>query len=281
MLWEKGKENAIVIHLTLVPYLAAAGELKTKPTQHSVKSLMQSGVSPDILVCRTEHEISDDIKRKLALFCNVKKEDVIQSIDAETIYDVPNLMLQEGLDDVVLKKLHLKSKKKIALKKWNEFLTKHKNPKSKVEIALVGKYIELQDSYKSITEAFIHAGSSNETKVKVRWIHSESLTPNNYEEKLKGVNGVLVAPGFGDRGIDGKIKAVQYARENNIPFLGICLGMQMAVIEFSRNVLGLVDAFSSEMKPNCKNPVINLMESQEDVTQKEAPIGLGAGKGIF
>lgn len=278
MLWEKGKENAIVIHLTLVPYLAAAGELKTKPTQHSVKSLMQSGVSPDILVCRTEHEISDDIKRKLALFCNVKKEDVIQSIDAETIYDVPNLMLQEGLDDVVLKKLHLKSKKKIALKKWNEFLTKHKNPKSKVEIALVGKYIELQDSYKSITEAFIHAGSSNETKVKVRWIHSESLTPNNYEEKLKGVNGVLVAPGFGDRGIDGKIKAVQYARENKIPFLGICLGMQMAVIEFSRNVLGLVDAFSSEMKPNCKNPVINLMESQEDVTQKGGTMRLGAWK---
>ena len=278
MLWEKGEENAIVIHLTLVPYLAAAGELKTKPTQHSVKSLMQSGVSPDILVCRTEHEISDDIKRKLALFCNVKKEDVIQSIDAETIYDVPNLMLQEGLDDVVLKKLHLKSKKKIALKKWNEFLTKHKNPKSKVEIALVGKYIELQDSYKSITEAFIHAGSSNETKVKVRWIHSESLTPDNYEEKLKGVNGVLVAPGFGDRGIDGKIKAVQYARENNIPFLGICLGMQMAVIEFSRNVLGLVDAFSSEMKPNCKNPVINLMESQEDVTQKGGTMRLGAWK---
>ena len=278
MLWEKGKENAIVIHLTLVPYLAAAGELKTKPTQHSVKSLMQSGVSPDILVCRTEHEISDDIKRKLALFCNVKKEDVIQSIDAETIYDVPNLMLQEGLDDVVLKKLHLKSKKKIALKKWNEFLTKHKNPKSKVEIALVGKYIELQDSYKSITEAFIHAGSSNETKVKVRWIHSESLTPNNYEEKLKGVNGVLVAPGFGDRGIDGKIKAVQYARENKIPFLGICLGKQMAVIEFSRNVLGLVDAFSSEMKPNCKNPVINLMESQEDVTQKGGTMRLGAWK---
>lgn len=278
MLWEKGEDNAIVIHLTLVPYLAAAGELKTKPTQHSVKSLMQSGVSPDILVCRTEHEISDDIKRKLALFCNVKKEDVIQSIDAETIYDVPNLMLQEGLDDVVLKKLHLKSKKKIALKKWNEFLTKHKNPKSKVEIALVGKYIELQDSYKSITEAFIHAGSSNETKVKVRWIHSESLTPDNYEEKLKGVNGVLVAPGFGDRGIDGKIKAVQYARENNIPFLGICLGMQMAVIEFSRNVLGLVDAFSSEMKPNCKNPVINLMESQEDVTQKGGTMRLGAWK---
>ncbi|MBT4869423.1 MAG: CTP synthase, partial [Polaribacter sp.] len=251
MLWEKGEENAIVIHLTLIPYLAAAGELKTKPTQHSVKMLMQSGVSPNILVCRTEHEISDDIKRKLALFCNVKKEDVIQSIDAETIYDVPNLMLAEGLDEVVLKKFNLSSEQQPELKVWNEFLTKHKNPTSKVEIALIGKYIELQDSYKSITEAFIHAGSSNETKVKVRWIHSESLTVENIENKLKGVNGILVAPGFGDRGIDGKIKAVQFARENKIPFFGICLGMQMAVIEFSKNVLGLTDAFSTEMKKEC------------------------------
>jgi CTP synthase len=276
LLWEKGEENAIVIHLTLVPYLAAAGELKTKPTQHSVKMLMQSGVSPDILVCRTEYEISDDIKRKLALFCNVKKEDVIQSIDAETIYDVPNLMLEEGLDEVVLKKLNLSSKKKPALKKWSEFLQKHKNPTSEVEIALIGKYIELQDSYKSITEAFIHAGSSNETKVNVRWVHSESLTPDNYSELLKGVHGILVAPGFGDRGIDGKIKAVQYARENNIPFFGICLGMQMAVIEFAKNVLGLVDAFSTEMKKDCRNPVINLMESQEDVTDKGGTMRLGA-----
>ncbi|WP_159947376.1 CTP synthase [Polaribacter septentrionalilitoris] len=276
MLWEKGEDNAIVIHLTLIPFLAAAGELKTKPTQHSVKSLMQSGVSPDILVCRTEHQISDDIKRKLALFCNVKKEDVIQSIDAETIYDVPNLMLEEGLDEVVLKKLKLTSEKKPELKVWNEFLRKHKNPTSEVEIALIGKYIELQDSYKSITEAFIHAGSSNETKVKVRWVHSESLTPKNYENKLKGVDGILVAPGFGDRGIDGKIKAVQYARENKIPFFGICLGMQMAVIEFSKNVLGLVDAFSTEMKKDCKNPVINLMESQEDVTDKGGTMRLGA-----
>ncbi|MBT7817194.1 MAG: CTP synthase, partial [Polaribacter sp.] len=252
LLWEKGNENAIVIHLTLVPYLAAAGELKTKPTQHSVKMLMQSGVSPDILVCRTEHQISDDIKRKLALFCNVKQEDVIQSIDAETIYDVPNLMLDEGLDTVVLKKLNLTSKQEPKLITWNNFLQKHKNPTSEVEIALIGKYIELQDSYKSITEAFIHAGSSHETKVNVRWIHSESLTPSNYEKKLKGVNGILVAPGFGDRGIDGKIKAVQYARENNIPFFGICLGMQMAVIEFAKNVLGLRDAFSTEMKKNVK-----------------------------
>lgn len=276
MLWEKGEDNAIVIHLTLVPFLAAAGELKTKPTQHSVKMLMQSGVSPDILVCRTEHQISDDIRRKLALFCNVKKEDVIQSIDAETIYDVPNLMLQEGLDEVVLKKLQLSSEKQPELKVWNDFLRKHKNPKSEVEIALIGKYIELQDSYKSITEAFIHAGSSNETKVNVRWIHSEDLTSQNAERKLKGVHGILVAPGFGDRGIDGKIKAVQYARENNIPFLGICLGMQMAVIEFSKNVLGLKDAFSTEMKKDAANPVINLMESQENVTEKGGTMRLGA-----
>ena len=276
LLWEKGNDNAIVIHLTLIPYLAAAGELKTKPTQHSVKMLMQSGVSPDILVCRTEHQISDDIKKKLALFCNVKQEDVIQSIDAETIYDVPNLMLDEGLDTVVLKKLNLVSEKEPELKVWNAFLQKHKNPKFEVEIALVGKYIELQDSYKSITEAFIHAGSSHETKVKVRWIHSESLTPENFEKELKGVNGILVAPGFGDRGIDGKIKAVKYARENNIPFLGICLGMQMAVIEFSKNVLGLKDAFSTEMKNDCLNPVINLMESQENVTEKGGTMRLGA-----
>ena len=276
LLWEKGHENAIVIHLTLIPYLAAAGELKTKPTQHSVKMLMQSGVSPDILVCRTEHQISEDIKRKLALFCNVKQEDVIQSIDAETIYDVPNLMLDEGLDNVVLKKFNLVSKQEPKLTVWNEFLRKHKNPKHEVEIALIGKYIELQDSYKSITEAFIHAGSSHETKVNVRWIHSESLTPENFEELLKDVNGVLVAPGFGDRGIDGKIKAVQYARENNIPFFGICLGMQMAVIEFSKNVLGLMDAFSTEMKSDCENPVINLMESQENVTEKGGTMRLGA-----
>jgi len=276
MLWEKGEDNAIVIHLTLIPFLAAAGELKTKPTQHSVKMLMQSGVSPDILVCRTEHEISDDIKRKLALFCNVKKEDVIQSIDAETIYDVPNLMLDQGLDRVVLNKLKLSSKGEPKLKVWNEFLRKHKNPISEVEIALIGKYIELQDSYKSITEAFIHAGSSNETKVNVRWVHSENLTAKNFEEKLKGVHGILVAPGFGDRGIDGKINAVKYARENNIPFFGICLGMQMAVIEFAKNVLGLVDAFSTEMKQDCKNPVINLMESQEDVTEKGGTMRLGA-----
>jgi CTP synthase len=276
MLWEKGRENVIVIHLTLVPYLAAAGELKTKPTQHSVKMLMQSGVSPDILVCRTEHEISDDIKRKLALFCNVKQEDVIQSIDAETIYDVPNLMFDEGLDQVVLNKLKLPVDNKPHLIEWNNFIRKHKNPTSTVEIGLIGKYIELHDSYKSITEAFIHAGSTNETKVKVRWIHSESLTPKNVEKKLEGLNGILVAPGFGDRGIEGKIKAVKYAREQNIPFFGICLGMQMAVIEFSRNILHLENASSTEMNKSTKYPVISLMESQKNVTEKGGTMRLGA-----
>ena len=276
LLWEKGQENAIVIHLTLVPYLAAAGELKTKPTQHSVKMLMQSGVSPDILVCRTEHEISEDIKRKLALFCNVKQEDVIQSIDAETIYDVPNLMFEQGLDAVVLKKLQLSAENPPKLKAWNEFLQKHKNPTSEVEIGLIGKYIELHDSYKSITEAFIHAGSTHKTKVVIRWIHSESLTSKNVEKKLEGLNGILVAPGFGDRGIEGKVRAVKYARDNKIPFFGICLGMQMAVIEFARNVLKLPDAFSTEMKKNCLNPVINLMESQEGLTKKGGTMRLGA-----
>ena len=274
--WELGEENAIVIHLTLVPYLAAAGELKTKPTQHSVKMLMQSGLSPNILVCRSEHEINDSIKRKLALFCNVKKQDVIQSLDAETIYDVPNLMYNEGLDRVVLEKLQLETNNEPALIAWNNFVTKHKNPKQEVEIGLIGKYVELHDSYKSITEAFIHAGSSNETKVKVRWIHSEKLTAKNITKQLTGLNGVLVAPGFGGRGTEGKIAAVQYARENNIPFLGICLGMQMAVIEFSRNVLNLENANSIEMDADVKHPVINLMEEQKNITNKGGTMRLGA-----
>ncbi len=274
--WELGEENAIVVHLTLVPYLSAAGELKTKPTQHSVKLLMQSGVSPNVLVCRSEHEINDTIKRKLALFCNVKKQDVIQSLDAETIYDVPNLMFNQGLDYVVLDKLRLSTRKQPKLKAWNAFLKKHKNPVSTVEIGLVGKYVELHDSYKSITEAFIHAGAANKTKVNVRWIHSEELTPENAADQLKGLNGVLVAPGFGDRGIEGKISAVQYVRENNIPFFGICLGMQMAVIEFARNVVGLSDANSTEMGDNIKYPVINLMEEQKDVTEKGGTMRLGA-----
>jgi CTP synthase len=276
LLWELGHENAIVIHLTLIPYLAAAGELKTKPTQHSVKMLMQSGVSPDVLVCRTEYEISDSIKEKLALFCNVKKEDVIQSIDAETIYDVPNFMLEEGLDTVVLKKLQLPNDKQPDLKSWNDFLKRFKNPKHTVEIGLIGKYVELHDAYKSISEAFIHAGAQNEVKVNINWIHSEELTAENVPELLKNLNGILVAPGFGERGIEGKIEAVKYARENNIPFFGICLGMQMAVIEYSRNVLGLKGANSTEMNSNTLYPVIDLMEEQKNITDYGGTMRLGA-----
>ncbi|HSQ47579.1 MAG TPA: CTP synthase [Lutibacter sp.] len=276
LLWEMGHENAIVIHLTLIPYLAAAGELKTKPTQHSVKMLMQSGVSPDILVCRTEHEISDSIKNKLALFCNVRKEDVIQSIDAETIYDVPNFMLEEGLDTVVLKKLQLPNDKQPELKLWNDFLKRFKNPKNTIEIGLIGKYVELHDAYKSISEAFIHAGAQNEVKVNINWIHSEELTVENVPELLKNLNGILVAPGFGERGIEGKIEAVKFARENNIPFFGICLGMQMAVIEYARNVLGLTGANSTEMNSNTLYPVIDLMEEQKNITNYGGTMRLGA-----
>ncbi|MEE9349387.1 MAG: CTP synthase [Flavobacteriaceae bacterium] len=276
MKWDLGDNNALVIHLTLVPYLKAAGELKTKPTQHSVKMLMQSGVAPDVLVCRTEHALNDNIKRKLALFCNVQQESIIESIDAETIYDVPNLMLKEKLDLVVLSKLQLSTDKKPALKAWNEFLNKHKNPKNTIEIGLIGKYVELHDAYKSITEAFIHAGATNEVKVKVRWIHSENLTADNVPSILKGLHGILVAPGFGGRGIEGKIDAVRYARENKIPFLGICLGMQMAVIEFSRNVLGLKDANSIEMNEDTAHPVINLMASQKNIINKGGTMRLGA-----
>jgi CTP synthase len=273
--WDLGEHNAIVIHLTLVPYLSAAGELKTKPTQHSVKTLMESGVMADILVCRTEHELPIELRNKLAKFCNVRPEAVIQSIDASTIYDVPNLMLEEGLDTVVLKKLNLKGMEP-DLTIWNQFLSRHKNPKGEVTIGLIGKYVELQDSYKSILEAFIHAGAENEVKVKVESIHSEYLTVNNASEKLKHLHGVLVAPGFGERGIEGKIDAVRYVREQNIPFLGICLGMQMAVIEYSRNVLGLVEANSTEMDASTPDPVINLMESQKSITDKGGTMRLGS-----
>lgn len=276
LLWELGDHNGIVIHLTLVPYLSAAGELKTKPTQHSVKTLMESGIKADILVCRTEHEISEEIRRKLALFCNVKKEAVIQSIDAATIYDVPVLMQEEGLDTVTLQKLNLADTVAPDLAQWNEFLTKLKNPTETITIGLIGKYVELQDSYKSILEAFIHAGAANEVTVNIVSIHSEFLTEDTLSEKLKGLNGVLVAPGFGERGIEGKIKAVQYAREQGIPFLGICLGMQMAVIEYARNVLGITEANSTEMDPETSQPVINLMETQKAVTQKGGTMRLGA-----
>ncbi len=276
LLWELGDNNGIVIHLTLVPYLSAAGELKTKPTQHSVKTLMESGIKADILVCRTEHEISDEIKDKLALFCNVTREAVIQSIDASTIYDVPILMQEEGLDTVTLKKLKLPDITAPDLKQWDEFLNRHKNPKHEVTIGLVGKYVELQDSYKSILESFIHAGASNEVRVNVRFIHSEHISKKNITKKLHGLDGIVVAPGFGERGIEGKIEAVRHARENRIPFLGICLGMQMAVIEYARNVLGLAKANSTEMDGSTLDPVISLMEEQKSITNKGGTMRLGA-----
>jgi CTP synthase len=278
MKWELGDENVLVIHLTLIPYLRAAGELKTKPTQHSVKTLMESGIKADILVCRTEHHLSDDLRRKLALFCNVQQEDVIESIDASTIYDVPNLMLKEKLDSITLKKLKLSEANLPDLKQWNVFLDRHKNPKNIVQIALIGKYVELQDSYKSILESFIHAGAENEVKVEVISIHSEYINKDNIAEKLSGMHGVLVAPGFGERGIEGKIEAVRYARENKLPYLGICLGMQMAVIEYARNVLGLKEANSTEMNPDTPYPVIDLMDAQKSITNKGGTMRLGAWK---
>ncbi len=276
--WELGDDNALVIHLTLVPYLSAAGELKTKPTQHSVKTLMESGIRADILVCRTEHELSNDLRKKLALFCNVKEEAVIQSIDASTIYDVPNMMLEEGLDTVTLQKLNLKNSKKPDLKRWNKFLERHKNPKGEVRIGLIGKYVELQDSYKSILESFIHAGAENEVRVVVESIHSEHINAKTIGKKLSKLDGILVAPGFGERGVEGKVAAVRYARENNLPFLGICLGMQMAVIEFARDVLNLKDANSTEMSPQTTNPVISLMEDQKNITNKGGTMRLGSWK---
>ena len=276
MIWDLGRENAIVIHLTLIPFLAAAGELKTKPTQHSVKTLMESGISADIIVCRTEHELSEDLRQKLALFCNVKREAIIQSIDVDTIYDVPLKMLEEGLDKVVLNKLQLQPKKTLDLTRWNEFLYKFKNPKHSLKIGLVGKYVELQDSYKSILESLIHAGAINETEIQVISIHSEKLNDKNIATKLNTLDGVIVAPGFGERGIEGKITAIAYARKHQIPFFGICLGMQMAVIEYSRNTAGLSLANSIEMDENCKTPVIDLMESQKSVVNKGGTMRLGA-----
>lgn len=276
--WELGDDNAIVIHLTLVPFLAAAGELKTKPTQHSVKLLMESGIRADILVCRTEHHLSDELRTKLALFCNVKKEAVIESIDASTIYDVPNLMLEEGLDTITLQKLNLTSKNKPNLTRWNQFLQRHKNPKTVVNIGLIGKYVELQDSYKSILEAFIHAGAELEVKVQVTPIHSEYIDTKTIENKIANLDGILVAPGFGERGIEGKIEAVKYAREQKIPFFGICLGMQMAVIDYARNVLHLDGANSTEMDAQTPHPVIDLMDEQKSIVDKGGTMRLGAWK---
>ena len=274
--WELGEENSLVIHLTLIPYLSAAAELKTKPTQHSVKTLMESGVNADIIVCRTEHKLSNAIKNKIALFCNVQNEAVIESIDAETIYDVPILMQKERLDKVVLKKLGLSTVKSSKMDRWKVFLDKLKNSKKIVNIGLVGKYVELQDSYKSIIESLTHAGVANEVKVNIISIHSESVNDNNLRELLVNLNGIIVAPGFGERGIEGKIKAIRYSRENHVPFLGICLGMQMAVIEYGRNVLKLEDVNSTEMKEDCKNPIISLMENQKSIINKGGTMRLGA-----
>ncbi|MES2618379.1 MAG: CTP synthase [Bacteroidota bacterium] len=274
--WELGEDHAIVIHLTLVPYLKAAGELKTKPTQHSVRFLLESGIKPDILVCRTEQHLNAELRRKIALFCNVNVNAVIESIDVDTIYDVPLVMFKEKLDRVVLAKLKLPVKHEPELLQWKEFLQHIKHPKHEVNIALVGKYVELPDAYKSINEAFIHAGAANECSVKVKYLHSELLTEENVKEKLKHFDGLLVAPGFGSRGIEGKLTAIKFARENDMPFFGICLGMQCSVIEFARNVLGYKDAHSTEMNDKSKHPVIDMMAAQKKITQKGGTMRLGA-----
>ena len=276
--WELGENNSMVIHLTLLPYLAASGELKTKPSQHSVRQLMESGIMADVLVCRSEHKIPKDVKAKLALFCNVPAENVIECMDADTIYQVPLELQKQKFDEVVLKELDLPKNQEADLKDWKSFLKKYKNPKKKIEIALVGKYVSLQDSYKSIADAFIHGGAHEETEVKLRWIYSGDLTPENLAESFQGIDGMLIAPGFGDRGIEGKILAAQFARENNIPLLGICLGMQIMTIEFARNVLGLKDANSSEFDLTTKNPVISIMEEQKNVVEKGGTMRLGAWK---
>jgi CTP synthase len=274
--WELPDEDVMVVHLTLIPYLKAAKELKTKPTQHSVKMLSETGVHPDILVCRTEQPLNNEIKRKIALFCNVKTEAVIEAMDADTIYEVPLLMLREKLDLICLKKMNITNYAEPNLEKWKSFLDKLKYPKSKVTVGLIGKYIELQDAYKSILESFVHAGAMNEVKVEVVNVHSEFIANENVSEKLAGLDGLLVAPGFGLRGIEGKIIAVKYAREKGLPFFGICLGMQMAVIEFARNILGLKDAHSTEMDANSNNQVISIMEEQKKIKLMGGTMRLGA-----
>lgn len=274
--YDLGPSNSLVIHLTLIPYLSAAKELKTKPTQHSVKQLLEAGIQPDILVCRSEKHIPTEMRKKLALFCNVQLNSVIEALDAETIYDVPILMRKEKLAERVLIKLKVPSKHEPDLDLWKEFLGRLKNPTDDVKIGLIGKYVELPDAYKSIVESFIHAGAENECKVRIKWISSESITNTNSNELLHKLDGILVAPGFGERGIDGKIEAVKYARENNVPFFGICLGMQCAVVEFARNVLNIKDANSTEINPKTKNPVIDLMEDQKKVINMGGTMRLGA-----
>jgi len=274
---EKGKSNCIFVHLTLIPYLTAAKELKTKPTQHSVKELLQQGIQPDILVCRTEHKLTKEIREKLSLFCNVEQKAVIEAIDAPTIYDVPLLMQKEKLDKTVLEKFELSQETEPDLAEWKSFLGRLKNPIHEVKIGLVGKYNELPDAYKSIYESFIHAGAANETKVTVVPIHSERLesTDHDVANELRDLDGVLIAPGFGERGILGKLKAIKYIRENQIPFFGICLGLQCAVVEFSKNVANIEDAWSAEYKPSASAKVIDLMEDQKSVTDKGGTMRLG------
>jgi CTP synthase len=273
--YELGQRRSVVLHLTLVPLLAATGELKTKPTQHSVKMLLESGVQPDILVCRTEQSLDAELKAKIGLFCNLEERAVIEAADASSIYEVPLLLKREALDQVVLDKLDLPPGKEPELVAWKQFLARLKNPQDEVRIALVGKYVELPDAYKSILESFIHAGAANEVKVKVEFVHSEDVNEENVARMLKGVDGVLVAPGFGHRGIEGKVTAVRYVREQGIPFLGVCLGMQMACVEFARNVLGLPEANSTEFNSATPDPVIHLMESQHSVTQMGGTMRLG------
>lgn len=274
--WELPEEDCVVIHLTLIPYLKAAKELKTKPTQHSVRMLSQEGVHPDIIVCRTEEQLSPEIRRKVALFCNVKQEAVIEAMDASTIYEVPLLMMREKLDKICLKKMQITEFNEPELEKWKSVLDKLKYPKSKVTIGLIGKYVELQDAYKSILESFVHAGALNECKVNIIDVHSEFLTNDNTDEKLSNLDGLLVAPGFGLRGIEGKILAIQYAREAGLPFFGICLGMQMAVIEYARNVLGLKDAHSTEMDKSTAHAVVDMMEEQKKIKNLGGTMRLGA-----
>ena len=276
LVWELGAKNSIVIHLTLIPYLSAAGELKTKPTQHSIKTLMESGVKADVLVCRTEYNLTKKIKDKLALFCNVRSDAVIESIDADSIYEVPLLMQKEGLDKVVLKTLNLTPPNLTDMDNWKIFLNKLKSPKNIIKIGLIGKYLEIQDSYKSILESLIHSGTYYDTKVEVEMINSEFLNYKNVDSKLNNLSGVIVAPGFGERGIEGKITAVNYVRKNDIPFFGICFGMQMAVIEHSRNVLGLSTANSTEIDRDTKYPVISIMDNQKKIINKGGTMRLGS-----
>jgi len=273
--WEMGPRNCVVIHLTLVPYLSATGEQKTKPTQHSVKALLEAGIQPDVLVLRTERPVSNDIRRKVALFCNVEEKAVIESVNVNTIYEVPLKMLEEGLDRVVLQKLDLPEKEKPDMTDWEKFVNKIIFPEKKVNVALIGKYVELHDSYKSIHESFVHGGAFNDCYVNLEYFNSENITASNIDELMNDIDGILVAPGFGPRGVEGKIEAIKFARINNVPFFGICLGMQCAVIEFARNVLGYKEAHSTEMEPDTKHPVIDLMEEQKNITEKGGTMRLG------